>query len=338
MARPNDKHHLPNMRMTVLTFLEKEGAVEYDVVVDQVAEALRTAGHKVKILGVHNDVNHLIEGVRKQKPHLVFNLVEQWGKNVRGDVAVAGALELIGVRHTGGGPGELYLRQDKALTKELLAYHGVPFPNYAVFRRDSFPDTGVRLRMPLIVKPLRMDASIGIETSSLVRSTTQMMKRVIAIHEKVKDSALVEEYIEGREFYVGVMGNRKPIALPPIEMDFSALPKDIPKILGRRAKWVKSSREYKGTRSKVAEISDVLKTRLQQVAVEAYRALRVRDYGRVDLRVTPQNEIYVIEVNASCYLEASAEFATSAKAAGLSYTDLINAIARLAIARSRRPF
>jgi D-alanine-D-alanine ligase len=257
---------------------------------------------------------------------------------VRGDVAVAGALELLGARHTGGGPGELYLRQDKALTKELLAYHGVPFPNYAVFRRDSHIDTGVRLRTPLIVKPLRMDASIGIETSSLVRSTTQMMKRVIAIHEKVKDSALVEEYIEGREFYVGVMGNRKPIALPPIEMDFSALPKGLPKILGRRAKWVKSSREYKGTKSKLAEISDSLRTRLQAVALEGYRALRVRDYGRVDLRVTPRNEIYVIEVNASCYLEQTAEFATAAKAAGLSYTDLINAIARLAMARSRRPF
>jgi D-alanine-D-alanine ligase len=326
------------MRVTVLTNVEREGSTEWDVVVPQVCAALRGHGHRVKVVAVHSDLNQLIDGLRGQKPHLIFNLIEQWGKNVRGDVAVAGALELLNVRHTGGGPGELYLRQDKALTKELLAYHGVPFPNYAVFRRDSYPDSGTRLRMPLIVKPLRMDASIGIESSSLVRSTTQMMKRVIAIHEKVKDSALVEEYIEGREFYVGVMGNRKPIALPPIEMDFSALPQGLPKILGRRAKWVKSSREYKGTQSKLAEISDSLRTRLQGVAVEAYRALRVRDYGRVDLRVTPRNEIYVIEVNASCYLEESAEFATAAKAAGLSYADLVNAIARLAVARSRRPF
>ena len=336
--RPKEKHQVRKMRVTVLTFLEKEGVDAHDVVVDQVCTALRAAGHKPKILGVHNDINLLVDGIRAHRPHLVFNLVEQWGKNVRGDVAVAGTLELLGMRHTGGGPGELFLRQDKALTKELLAYHGVPFPNYAVFRRDSFPDTGVRLRMPLIVKPLRMDASIGIDSSSVARSTTQMMKRVVAIHEKVKDSALVEEYIEGREFYVGVMGNRKPIALPPIEMDFSALPKHMPRILGRRAKWVPSSREYKGTQSKLAEVGDVLKERLQTVAVEAYRALRVRDYGRVDLRVTPEGEIYVIEVNASCYLEQTAEFATAAKAAGLSYNDLINAIARLAMARSRRPF
>src|SRR5882762_9378927 len=218
----------------------------------------------------------------------------------------------MGLRYTRGGPREVYLPQDKAPTKELLAFHGVPFPNYAVFRRDSYPDTSGRLRMPLIVKPLRMDASIGIESSSLVRSATQMMKRIVTIHEKVKDAALVEEYIEGREFYVGVLGNRKPIALPPIEMDFSGLPAGMPRVLGRRAKWVKSSREYKGTRSKIAEIPDATKLQLQRVAIDAYRALRVRDYGRIDLRLTPAGEVYVIEVNASCYLEKSSEFAAAA--------------------------
>lgn len=326
------------MRVTVLTYLEREGASSHDVVVDQVAEALKAGKHTVKILGVHGEVEELIAGIRRQKPGLVFNLMEMFGNNVLADVAIAGALELLGVRHTGGGPGEVYLQQDKALTKELLAFHNVPFPNYAVFQRDLYPETSGRLRMPLIVKPLRMDASIGIEGTSLVRSTTQMMKRVVNIHEKVKDSALVEEYIEGREFYVGVMGNRKPIALPPIEMDFSGMPQGMPQILGRRAKWVKSSKEYKGTCSKLAEIPDELKMKLQRVSIDAYRALRVRDYGRVDLRVTRNNEIYVIEVNAACYLEKTAEFSTAAKAAGISHHDLVNAIARLAITRSRRPF
>jgi len=327
------------MNITILTYLEREGASEHDEVVDQVAAALRTEGkHKVKILGVHGDVQELIAGIRTQKPGLVFNLMEMFGRNLLGDVAVAGGLELLGVKHTGGGPGELFLRQDKALTKELLAYHGVPFPHYVVFRRDFYPETIGRLRMPLIVKPLRMDASIGIESASLVRSTTQMMKRVVAVHERVKDSALVEEYIEGREFYVGVIGNRKPIALPPIEMDFSGLPIGMPQILGRRAKWVKRSREYKGTHSKLAEIPDDLKWKLQKVSVNAYRALRVRDYGRVDLRVSPTGEVYVIDVNASCYLEKGAEFATAAAAAGIGYPALVNAIARLALARARRPF
>lgn len=325
------------LRITVLTYVEKEGSTTYDPVIEQVVTALRERGHRVSVLGVHGDVDKFVDGVRAQKPQLVFNLVEMFGRNVLGDVSVAGTLQLLGLRHTGGGPGELFLRQDKALTKELLAYHGVPFPNYAVFQRDTYPEAG-RLQMPLIVKPLRMDASIGIETSSLVRSTTQLMKRVVAIHEKVKDAALVEEYIEGREFYVGVIGNRKPIAFPPIEVDFSGLPEGMPAILGRRAKWVKNSKEYKGTRSKLAEIPLDLRRRLEAVSVAAYRALRVRDYGRIDLRVSPEGEVYVIEVNASCYLEKSSEFAVAAKAGGIGYTDLVNVVARLAMARSRRPF
>src|ERR1700722_5369613 len=258
------------MQVTILTYVEHEGSTTYDPVVTQVEAALRAAKHKVKILGVHGEVSQLIDGLRAQKPRLVFNLMEMFGKNVLGDVSVAGGLQLLGIVHTGGGPGKLYLRQDKALTKELLAYHGVPFPHYVVFRRDYYPEKIGRLRMPLIVKPLRMDASIGIESHSLVRSTTQMMKRVVAIHERVKDSALVEEYIEGREFYVGVIGNRKPIALPPIEMDFGGWPPGMPPIRGRRAKWVKRSREYKGTHSKLAEIPDELKWKLQKISVNAY--------------------------------------------------------------------
>ncbi|WP_394833503.1 ATP-grasp domain-containing protein [Pendulispora rubella] len=326
------------MRITVLTYLEKQGDTSYDPVADQVANALRAEKHTVKVFAVHGDIVTLVEGLREQRPTLVFNLMEAFGGNLFGEIGVAGALQLLSLRHTGGGPGEFYLQQDKALTKELLAFHGVPFPNYAVFRKDNYPDTSGRLRMPLIVKPLRMDASIGIESNSLVRSATQMMKRIVAIHEKVKDAALVEEYIEGREFYVGVLGNRKPIALPPIEMDFSGLPAGMPRVLGRRAKWVKSSPEYKGTRSKIAEIPNETKLQLQRVAIDAYRALRVRDYGRIDLRLTPGGEVYVIEVNASCYLEKSSEFATAAQAAGIRYANLVNAIAKLALARFRRPY
>jgi D-alanine-D-alanine ligase len=329
------------VNITILTYVEREGSEEYDVVVDQVAEALKAARNKVKVLCVHSDPVVLVEGIRRQRPSLVFNLMEMFGKQPLLDVASVGLLQLLCVRYTGGGPGEFYLQQDKALTKELLAFHGVPFPPYAVFKRDTYPEIPEitnRLRMPLIVKPLRMDASIGIESTSLVKSTTQMMKRIIAIHEKIKDSALVEEYIEGREFYVGILGNKKPVAFPPIEMDFSGLPKGIPAILGRRAKWVKSSREYKGTKSRIADIPDSLRSKLHRVAIDAYRALRVRDYGRVDMRVDKSGEVYVIEVNASCYLEKGSEFATAARAAGIGYPALVEAITKLALARSRRAF
>jgi D-alanine-D-alanine ligase len=160
-----------------------------------------------------------------------------------------------------------------------------------------------------------------------------MMERVLVIHEKVNDSALVEEFIEGREFYVGVLGNQAPLALPPIEVDFTGFPEDKPRILDSKAKWDVNSSEYKGTRSVVATIPTELKARLQKVALDAYRALRVRDYGRIDMRLTAAGEIYVIEVNASCYLEQKSEFAMAAQAHGLDYPKLINRIAELALER-----
>jgi D-alanine-D-alanine ligase len=320
------------MKITILTYLESEGSKHHDVVVGQVAGALRRRGHTPSVLGIHGDLRKLITGLSRRKPELVFNLLEMFGDNVRGDVAVAGVLDLLGVRYTGGGPGELYLRQDKGLAKKALAFDQILYPDFAVFSKDDL-ETGGNLRMPLFVKPLRTDASIGIGTDSLVHDATSLMKRVVAIHETCNDAALAEEYIEGREFYVGVLGNRQPQAFPPIEMDFSGLPEGAPRVLDSKAKWSKDSVEYKGTKSVVADIPDELRAKLQKAALDAFRALRVRDYGRVDLRLTESGEIYVIEVNANCYLEQSGEFATSAAVAGVDYPSLINRIAELALER-----
>ena len=322
------------MKITILTYLASEGAKKHDVVVDQVAGALRKGGHAPSVLGVHGDLGKLVAGLRRRKPDLVFNLLEMFGDNLRGDVGVAGLLDLIGVPYTGGGPGELYLRQDKGLAKKALKFDDILYPDFAVFGRDDL-ETGGNLRMPLFVKPLRADASIGIGTDSLVRDATALMKRVVAIHETFHDSALAEEYIEGREFYVGVLGNRDPLAFPPVEMDFSGLPEGAPRILDKKAKWSKNSVEFRGTRSVLAEIPDELRARLRQVALDAHRALRVRDYGRVDLRLTDTGEIYVIEVNANCYLEQSGEFAVAGSAAGLEYPALIDRIVKLASERHR---
>ena len=159
------------------------------------------------------------------------------------------------------------------------------------------------------------------------------MKRVSEIHQKVQDAALAEEYVEGREFYVGVLGNGRPTAFPPIEMDFSGLPDGTPRVLGSRAKWDEKSPEYKGTRAKIADVPDELRARLQKVALDAYRALRVRDYGRIDLRLTETGDIYVIEVNASCYLEQSSEFASAAAAGGMDHATIVNKIADCATER-----
>jgi D-alanine-D-alanine ligase len=320
------------MKITVLTGLEKEGG-ECDPVIDQIAGALRENQHDVSILAVHTDVREIVDGIRERKPELVFNLLESFGGDTGGDVAVTGLLNLLGVRYTGGGPGELYLRQDKGLAKKVFAFEGILYPHFAVFSQNSDFETGGKLRMPLFVKPLTADASIGIDNGSLVRDSTALMKRVIEIHEKVNDSALVEEYIEGRELYVGVLGNREPVAFPPVEVDFSGLPEGAPQILGKEAKWQPDSAEFKGTKSILPDLPDELRAKLQKTALDAARAVRMRDYGRVDLRLTETGDIYVIEVNANCYLEKESEFAVAGKASGLEFPQLVQKIVDLAVER-----
>jgi D-alanine-D-alanine ligase len=324
------------MNITVLTYLdsEDENSKDYEAVVPQVARTLRGLKHRVSVLGAHGDVKRLIAGLSRRKPDLVFNLMEMFGENVFGDIPVTGLLDLLGLRYTGSGPGELYLSQDKGLTKKLLAFDGILYPRFAVFSKQqgSF-ETGGNLRMPLFVKPLRSDSSLGIGGKSLVHDAVALMERVTAIRKELNDSALAEEYIEGREFYVGVLGNGQPKALPPIEVDFTGFPEGVPKVLDSKAKWDEGSKEYKGTKSVLANLPDELRARLQKVAVDAFRALRVRDYGRVDLRLTDTGDIYVLEVNASCYLERSSEFAMAAAAGGMDYPSLIERIVNLTLER-----
>jgi D-alanine-D-alanine ligase len=325
------------MRVTVLHFLEKENdAGSGDPVAGQVAAALERAGHNVSLLGIHGNLARLRSGLARRKPELIFNLMETFGDSQLGLVGLARFLDLFGVTYTGNGPGEYYLQEDKALTKKLLAFDNVRYPDFAVFTQDANLETGGSLRMPLFVKPLRMDASIGIDADSLVHNAREMMERVLLIHDKVRDAALVEEFIEGREFCIGILGNGTPQAFPPIEIDFSGMPPGVPRILDANAKWREDSPEYRGSQVVVPDLADGLRARLQKVALDAYRALRVRDYGRVDLRLTEAGEIYVIEVNASCYLEQSGEFATAAGAAGIDYASLVGRIVDLAGKRYAR--
>ncbi len=322
------------MKITILAYLEKD-ATEPDVVMPQVAEALAAAGHKPTIVTIHDDAGEIVEKVRASKPDLVFNLVESFADDIIGGLmGVTGLLDLLQVPYTGGGPGELYLQEDKALSKKLLAYEQVLYPDYASFSPASADfETGGNLRMPLFVKPARMDASIGIDEKSLVRNSKQLMERISYIHKTFGDTALAEEFIEGREFYLSVLGNHDPIAFPPVEMDFSGLPDGSVRIMDSEAKFDENSDRYHGTKAVIADIDAELKGKLQKIAIDAYRALRVRDYGRIDMRLTDSGEVYVIEVNASCYLEQHSEFAMAAAAAGLEYAELINRIPKLAMER-----
>jgi D-alanine-D-alanine ligase len=318
--------------ITILAYLEP-GDEKPDVVMEQVATALESKGHKTAIVTIRHDVDVLIE-VKRSKPDLVFNLVESFGHDILGGtMGVAGVLDLLEVPYTGGGPGEIYLQEDKALAKKLLAFEQIPYPDFATFAPDAHFETGGNLRMPLFVKPLRMEASIGIDARSLVRNTQQLMERVQYIHKTFGDAALAEEYIEGREFYVGVLGNQDLTALPPLEMDFSGMKDGSVKVMDNEAKFDEDSDRYLGTKAILPNLEPELRARLQKVSVEAFRALRVRDYGRIDLRLAETGEIFVIEVNASCYLEQHSEFATAAAAHGISYPDLLDRIAALALER-----
>jgi D-alanine-D-alanine ligase len=321
------------VRVTILANLEA-GKSEPDAVVGQIAEALRVRGDKVQVVATFDDVPQLIADLNAVKTDLVFNLFESFGHEViGGQMGVTGILDLLQLPYTGGGPGELFLQENKALSKKLLAYEQILYPDFAIFSPSADFETGGNLRMPLFVKPLRMDASLGIDEKSLVTSTQELMEKVLKIHKQFGDAALAEEYIDGRELYVGVLGNQNPLAFPPIEIDFSGMPAGSLKVMDSEAKFDESSERYQGTKPVVAKLDPELKARLQRIAVEAYRALHVHDYGRLDMRLTESGEIYVIEVNASCYLEREGEFVMAAEAHGMGYNELIGQIADLAIER-----
>jgi D-alanine-D-alanine ligase len=323
------------MDITILAYLEPDEE-KPDVVMEQVAKGLETGGHKTSIVTIRHDVSDIVEGLKKSKPDLVFNLVESFGHDILGgQMGVAGLLDLLELPYTGGGPGEIFLQEDKALSKKLLAFEQVPYPDFATFAPNADFETGGNLRMPLFVKPLRMDASIGIDERSLVRNTQQLMERVLYIHKTFGDAALAEEYIEGREFYVGVIGNEALTAFPPIEMDFSGLKDGSVPVMDSEAKFDEKSHRFHGTKAVLPDLEPELKARLQKVSLEAYRALRVRDYGRIDLRLAETGEVFVIEVNANCYLEQSSEFASAAAAHGIAYPELLSRIAELAIERGK---
>jgi D-alanine-D-alanine ligase len=324
------------VKITVLAYREK-GAAELDAAIGQVNEALQAAGHQTTTVAIHSDLNELLAAFEESRPDLVFNLVESFGDDILGgQMGVAGILDLLQLHYTGGGPGELYLQEDKALAKKLLSYSGVLYPDYATFIPGAELDTNLKLHMPLFVKPLRLDASLGIDERSVVKTKEELKQRVLDIQKKFGHAALAEEFIDGREFYVGVLGNESPVALPPIEMDFSGLPEGSLRIMDNKAKFDESSERYHGTRAVVVQNEPELVASLQKTALDAYSALRVCDYGRIDLRVGESGEIYVIEVNANCYLEKTAEFAQAAEAHGLDYVALISQIVDLASERWRQ--
>ncbi len=329
---------MPSKRVVVLHYEMKEGGkFLHDEVVDSVTAALGSLGHEPILLGAHKDVREVIDALSTRRPDLVFNLCEAFADDDGFEVQVASLLELCRVRFTGSGSQGLFLAGDKGIAKRLFSTYGVRSPDFVVFDDDHTDPDFSSLRFPLIVKPAASDASIGIDFRSVVDDAASMRKRVEKIRTEMKQDALAEEFLDGREFYVGALGFRDPVALPPVECDFSRLPPDRPPILDRRAKWVPGSREYAGTSTRVAEgLDPALDASLRATALDAVRALRVQDYARVDLRLGRDGVPNVLEVNPNPYLAPDSEYAMAARAAGLSYEDLVGKIVTAALQREPR--
>jgi len=302
---------------------------------EEIFEALQELGHEPSYYLLDGDERSLT-GLSRCDADLFFNIVESYSGDDTKEMHVAAYLDLLGRVYTGAGPQALYLAQDKGLAKKLFAFHGIRTPYFATCYRGQL-DHCHDVSFPLIVKPLSEDGSIGIDQNSVVKSVKELMERIHYVQEEFDSPALIEEYIEGREIYAGILGNQHPEVLPLIELDLSRLPAGVPRVAGTEVKWEKDSEAYKVTKSSPVEDLDEKTTELLgSTALAAYRALRLRDYGRIDLRLTEKGEVYVIEANPNPWLSSNSEFFMSAKKSGRSYAEMIEEILELALADRRR--
>jgi D-alanine-D-alanine ligase len=313
---------------------------EEDPVLGQIEEALRAGGHEPRRIMVDNEVEPVVSALTKDRPELVMNLAESFAGKSALESNIAALLNLLDLRYTGSSPAGLLVAGDKTLSKKVLRFHGIKTPEFATVYRGMVDWAG-DVQFPLIVKPPQEDASLGITQKSIVHDVRELLEKIAEIQGEYQSPALAEQFVDGREYYVGVLGNQNAKALPVIELDFSKFPADRPRIASWEAKWGDEGdakgAEYEGTESVFPEdLPDELRDRMQKVAVEAFHALRLRDYARIDMRVTDAGEIYIIEVNPNCYLEAKSEFARSAERDGMPYNALIGQIVDLAAARYSR--
>jgi D-alanine-D-alanine ligase len=313
-----------------------------DPVIEQIASVLRE-DHEVSCVSVGAQVAPVVSELLRAGPELVFNIAESFAGRSALEAGVAGLLDLLNLPHTGSSFAGLMLAGDKSLAKKVLRFHDVSTPDFATVYRGAV-DWADDIDFPVMVKPVEEDGSIGITSASVVYDLRELFDRIDALQTEFNQPVLVEKFVEGREFYVGVLGNADPHVLPVMELDFSGLPAGTPRIASWDAKWgadgsgagagAEQSAEFRGTKSVFpTDLEGDLAERLRHVAAEAFAALRLRDYARIDVRVSRDGEIYVIEVNPNCYLERTAEFASAAERDGMEYPALIKRIVELASAR-----
>src|SRR5881394_3653041 len=298
---------------------------EYDVI-----STLRGLVHEVQPLAVHDDLGEIRRLVTEWKPHIAFNLLEGFDDITIFDQNVVSHLELLKLSYTGCNPRGLLLARDKSLSKKLLAYHRIPVPEFEVFRIGRPIRLTKRLRFPLMVKSLTQEASIGISQASVVDSEEKLKERVHFIHQSIGTAAIVEQYVEGRELYVGIVGNQTLQSLPVWELYFNDMPEGARRIATDRVKWsVKYQKKYGIDSGPAIDLPEAQAVEVQHLCKRAYRALELSGYARIDLRLDEAGRMWVLEANPNPQIARGEDFAASAEKAGLSYEALMQRIINL---------
>jgi D-alanine-D-alanine ligase len=300
---------------------------EFDVVT-----TLREIGHEVLPLGVCDDLGDIRRAIRDFKPHITFNLLEEFHGVGVYDHHVVSYLELMRQQYTGCNPRGLLLSHDKPLAKKILSYHRIRTPHFFVIKRGSKPRRAAVFEFPLLVKSVSEDASLGISESSIVYNDKSLFDRIAFVHEETETDALVESYIEGRELYVGVMGNRRLKTLPIWEMVFKNAPAGMPQIATARVKWDTAYQKKLGIMTSEAKgLDNGLEQKILNVCKRVYRALNLSGYARLDLRLSSDGEVHVLEANPNPNLSFGEDFAESAEQGGIEYEDLLQKIITLGL-------
>jgi len=302
--------------------------------IDAIVSALRDKGFAVRPINVKDDFDRLLGALTTPRPDVVFNLVEYFHDNARLEDRVAALYDLARLPYTGSPPMTLAICQRKGLTKLILRGLRIPIPRYILVKKEPLPPKPSGLTYPLIVKPAWEDASTGVDQGAVVGDRGKLEERVHKILVEFRQPALVEQFIEGRELGVSVIGNAKPRVLPVEEMDFSDLPPESHGIISYESKWEPLHEAFhQGRLVCPARLPRGVARRVRDIAVRAYQALGCRDYARIDMRLDRNNKLYVLEVNPNPDLTRGVAFMASAEAAGMSFADTLALIVEEAIGR-----
>ncbi|MCD6049285.1 MAG: ddlA [Verrucomicrobia bacterium] len=303
---------------------------EYDVI-----QALRSLGHEVFPIGLYSDLNVIRQAIETHQPHIAFNLLEEFHGDALFDQHVVSYLELRQLPYTGCNPRGLTLAHDKALSKKILAYHRIPVPQFIVVPVNRKPHRPKRLKFPLFVKSLVDEGSVGISQASIVHDDVKLAERVTFIHEKTKNPAIVEEFIDGRELYIAMMGNERLQSFTPWELLIERLPEGAPVIATSKLKWDYRYQEKVGVKTAAAELTPELRKKVEHLSKRIYRLLYLSGCARLDFRMTPAGEFYLLEANPNPNISHGEDFTEAAEHCGLKYSEVLQKLLTLGLSYRR---